>query len=154
MEGGAKYYCEHTSHHPPITNFQVEDPDGKYTLDGYYEVTGSMGANHLKSGLMGPTYVRFHDGHVIRYSALTFKLGGTVYGAREIEAYGSQVYEDLTNHRKAVILNNTYRTSGWVMKSHSGNKNEVVGVIYDSKKKVKGEKDKETIKKWYVKGAK
>jgi len=29
-DDGTTFYCEHTSHHPPISNFLVEDPDGLY----------------------------------------------------------------------------------------------------------------------------
>lgn len=42
---GTKFYCEHTSHHPPITNFLVEDRDELYRMFGYYEITGKMGTN-------------------------------------------------------------------------------------------------------------
>ncbi len=34
---GTQIYCEHTSHHPPIANFLLEDPDELYKLWGYYE---------------------------------------------------------------------------------------------------------------------
>lgn len=34
---GSKYYCEHTCHHPPISHFLLEHPDGLYRLHGYYE---------------------------------------------------------------------------------------------------------------------
>ena len=39
---GTKFFCEHTSHHPPITNFLLEDPNNKFKLWGYYEITGKM----------------------------------------------------------------------------------------------------------------
>lgn len=59
---GTRFYCEHTSHHPPITNFLVEDVDGLYTLFGYYENTGKMGGNSFTSGLRGPNNIIFKDG--------------------------------------------------------------------------------------------
>ena len=40
----------------------VEDPDGLYTLSGYYEITGKMGANNFISGLRGPNDIIFKDG--------------------------------------------------------------------------------------------
>jgi len=55
-------YCEHTSHHPPITSFYVHPEDKGYELWGYYEFTGTMSANAFKSGLKGPNNIRFADG--------------------------------------------------------------------------------------------
>jgi uncharacterized zinc-type alcohol dehydrogenase-like protein len=44
---GSKFFCDHTSHHPPISNFLLEDRDLMYKLYGYYEITGKMGANNF-----------------------------------------------------------------------------------------------------------
>jgi len=62
FKDGTKYYCEHTSHHPPITNFLLEDPNGKFKMYGYYEIVGKMGNNCLFSGLRGPNTIEFSDG--------------------------------------------------------------------------------------------
>lgn len=59
---GTKYYCEHTSHHPPISHFLIEHPQGLYKMYGYYEFIGKMGKNHLVSGLRGPNTLEFKDG--------------------------------------------------------------------------------------------
>ena len=34
---GTRIYCEHISHHPPITCFLVEDVDGLFVFEGCYE---------------------------------------------------------------------------------------------------------------------
>jgi hypothetical protein len=117
---GSKFYCEHTSHHPPITNFLLEDVDGMYKMYGYYEVTGKMGANHLISGLRGPNNLVFKDGHHIRFGFPSYKLGGTVMGERTIETIGSSTFEDFTNHRKAVLLMSTYKKTGWLRNTATG----------------------------------
>jgi|TARA_B110000305_G_C19404140_1_gene621765 hypothetical protein len=117
---GTKFYCEHTSHHPPVSNFLIEDKDGLYRMSGYYEVTGQMSANSFVSGLRGPNDVVFKDGQHIRFGFPSYKLGGTVMGERTIEAIGSCTYEDLTNHRKAVLLMNTYEKVGMFKTSHVG----------------------------------
>jgi len=147
FDDGSKFYCEHTSHHPPISNFLLEDVDDLYKLYGYYEVTGKMGANNLVSGMRGPNNIVFADGHHIRYGVPSFKLGGTVMGERTVEVIGSITFEDLTNNRKAVIVLNTFKKAGW-LKSSQGNKDNFQGIIYDSKP-LKG--DKESIKKNYGK---
>lgn len=146
---GTQFYCEHTSHHPPISNFLIEDPNGLYKIYGYYEITGKMGANNIVSGLRGPNNIIFKDGHHIRFGFPSYKLGGTVMGDRTIECIGSNTYEDLTNHRKSVVLMNTFKKAGWISGSQSGCKHHVKGIIYDCKKKLTG--DAKSIKKNYSK---
>lgn len=145
---GSKFYCEHTSHHPPITNFLLEDVDGEYKMYGYYEVCGKMGTNNFVSGMRGPNNLVFKDGHHIRFGYPSFKLGGTVMGERTIETVGSCTFEDLTKHRKAVVLMSTFKAAGWISGSSSGNRTELDGIIYDSQK-LSG--DAESIKKNYSK---
>lgn len=54
---GTRFFLEHTSHHPPVSHFLIEAPDGAFRMHGYYEFTGSMGKNSLTSGLRGPNNV-------------------------------------------------------------------------------------------------
>ena len=130
FEDGKEIFCEHTSHHPPITNFHMHPKNKQYEFWGYYEFTGSMGANNLKSSLRGPNNIRFADGHHIRFRVPDFKLGGTVMGDRTIEATGSITFEDVTNNRKAAVIFSTYKKSGFWKKKESGRKDEYVGLIY------------------------
>ena len=104
--------------------------DQSYDFWGYYEFTGSMSANSLKSGLRGPNYIKFADGHHIRFKSVDFKLGGTVMGDRTIEATGHIVFEDLTNNRKAVVIFSSYKKTGFFRKTESGKKDEYTGIIY------------------------
>ena len=90
-----------------------------------------MGANNLKSALRGPNNVVFADGQHIRFRVADWKLGGTVYGERAVEADGSTFFEDLTNHRKACIIFSTYKKSGFFKKKESGCKDEYNGLIYN-----------------------
>jgi hypothetical protein len=117
FQDGTSIYCEHTSHHPPVTNFLVEDIDKLYTLSGYYEYAGSMGNNCLTSGMRGPNEIIFKDGQHIRFGFPSFKLGGIVYGDRTIETIGSCTFEDITNNRRAVIIMNSYKKTGWFRSS-------------------------------------
>jgi hypothetical protein len=54
-------------------------------------------------------------------------------GDRTIETIGSCTFEDLTNHRKAVLIMNTFKKTGWIRTSTSGGKDSLSGIIYDSK---------------------
>ena len=39
---GTRIYIEHISHHPPISYFLVEHPDGLYKFEGSYEYTAKL----------------------------------------------------------------------------------------------------------------
>lgn len=122
---GTRYYCEHTSHHPPITHFLVEGPNNSYRMHGYYEFIGSMGKNNLTSGLRGPINLEFPDGGRLRFNVLDWKLGGTLMGDRTIELTGSLVVEDIQNETKAVMVVSTYKTSGMFSKKTTGSKSDM-----------------------------
>lgn len=89
-----------------------------------------MSANSLKSGLRGPNNIKFADGQHIRFKVPDWKLGGTIYGDRTIEADGSVFFEDVTNNVKACIIFSTYKKTGFWKKVETGNKDEYYGIIY------------------------
>lgn len=62
FQDGTRYYAEHTSHHPPISNFLVEDPEKLYSLHGHFEFKAKVQANQLGLQYDGPCNVKFHDG--------------------------------------------------------------------------------------------
>ena len=134
MGDGTKFYCEHTSHHPPISHFLLEGPNNCYRMHGYYEFTGKMGSNSLTSGLKGPNTIEFADGTSVRFNAPDWRLGGTVMGERTIEGVGSIAYEDLSNQLKAVIVLGTYKAGGFFSGKASGSKTDFEGVLYKMKK--------------------
>lgn len=97
---------------------------------GYYELMGKMGGNTLTSGLRGPTHLEFADGTRISFNCPDFKLGGTIYGERTIDIVGSQVYHDLTNGIRAVVVLSTYKEEGMFNKKVSGSRSGLEGMIY------------------------
>lgn len=82
--------------------------------------------------MRGPNQIVFKDGQRIRFGFPSFRLGGTIYGDRTIETIGSCIYEDLTNSRRAVLLVNTFKKTGWFKQSTEGCKDNVEGIIYDA----------------------
>ena len=121
-------FGEHTSHHPPISNYLIE---GKhFKVAGYVEFVGSMGANHLRASQKGPHTVIFEDGHKIRFALMDYKLGGTITGARTVEPCGNFVFEDLTNNLRSTVIMSTYKKEGFWTVVESGGKDRVEGIIY------------------------
>ncbi len=118
-------------------------------MSGYYEVCGKMSANHFVSGLRGPNELTFPDGQHIRFGFPNYKLGGNVMGERTIEVIGSTYFEDLTNNRKAVLIFNSFKKTGWIRSTTSGCKDSLTGIIYDSSKPI--DSSHSAIRKKYCK---
>jgi len=45
FEDGTMIYCEQSSHHPPVTNWQVFGPKKEYQVFGYGEWTAGFRGN-------------------------------------------------------------------------------------------------------------
>ena len=82
--------------------------------------------------MRGPNEIVFKDGQRIRFGFPSFRLGGTIFGDRTIETIGSCTYEDITNKRRAVLLVNTFKKTGWFRQTSEGSKDNVEGIIYDA----------------------
>ena len=61
---GSKIYMEHTSHHPPITNFFIDTVYGA-KISGRFEQVAEIGANKLEIIYRGPFNIEFSDGHKV-----------------------------------------------------------------------------------------
>jgi hypothetical protein len=135
MPDGSKVFCEHISHHPPITAFLLEDAENAYRFHGCIEFTASMGTNSLRAGQEGTNYVEFPDGQVIKTQAPHYTLGGTVMGDRTINADGFFLFEDTENDIKCVIIFNPIMKAGGVFSSHkyAGKTDDFRGLIYRPK---------------------
>jgi len=48
FEDGSQVFTEQSSHHPPVTNWQIFGPDGLYHFYGYGEWTASFRGNSVK----------------------------------------------------------------------------------------------------------
>lgn len=98
LNDGTEVCCEHTSHHPPISNFQFTG--NKYSLAGYVLWHGSfsMKSNAVINSNRGPIRVSFNDGTTIQYNLPYIQYGGFLWGDRTIEIMGTMVFEDKKNH--------------------------------------------------------
>jgi hypothetical protein len=106
FENGTRMYFEHTSHHPPIANFHMQDKEGLYDFYGYYEFKAKISSNTLIMKNEGPNNIKFNDGQMITYNYPTTKLGGMLWGEKSILIEGTMTFTDLKNGLKAVIFFN------------------------------------------------
>jgi hypothetical protein len=95
---GTKLYLEQTSHHPPISHFQMFGPGSSFKLFGYARMSASLSGNAIKGTQRGANVVQFADGSRISYSTPEFWLRGILWGERIAEYFGEMEFRDHTNH--------------------------------------------------------
>lgn len=79
---GTKIDIEHTSHHPPICNFMVQDTEKKFKFFGHYEFKAKLMYNGVTGQQDGGNYVEFYDGQKIRWVMPPSQITGLLYGTR------------------------------------------------------------------------
>eukprot|EP01103_Thecamoeba_quadrilineata_P019714 TRINITY_DN8109_c0_g1_i1.p1 TRINITY_DN8109_c0_g1~~TRINITY_DN8109_c0_g1_i1.p1 ORF type:complete len:366 (-),score=67.74 TRINITY_DN8109_c0_g1_i1:58-1155(-) len=97
FEDGTEILCEQTSHHPPVSNWQLFGPDKCYHLHGYGEWTASFRGNYVKGQQKGVHVVDFKDGNTIKYLLPEVWVRGIVYGERVVEYDGVFHFRDKKN---------------------------------------------------------
>ncbi|GLD97463.1 hypothetical protein PINS_up006147 [Pythium insidiosum] len=97
LNDGTEVCCEHTSHHPPISNFQLVGK--KYAICGHVLWHGSfsMKSNAVVQNNRGPIRVSFDDGTVISYHLPVMQSGGFLWGDRTVDLTGAVLFEDRKN---------------------------------------------------------
>jgi hypothetical protein len=97
FDDGATIFAEQTSHHPPVSHFQVLAPGGEYALSGWASWEASMRGNSVKSRQTGPTECRFADGQCVRWEMPEIWLSGILWGDRVLEFLGTMRFHDEAN---------------------------------------------------------
>jgi hypothetical protein len=147
LEDGTNILVEHTSHHPPISNFFVQGPDNLYKLYGHYEYKMKISPNSLTSDQDGPNVVEFHDGQKIAYHYPFIEIKGLIFGDRVVYSTGNMVFEDVQNDLKAVIVFDYGKKKSFFSSRKKGTKlDEFEGLIYIPKKNVKNKKEVYAVK--------
>ncbi|CAG9334262.1 unnamed protein product [Blepharisma stoltei] len=112
---GTKAYCEHTVHHPPITNFYIISKDFK--IHGNLQLIGKFKKNSLIGGFQGKVNVEFNDGQIVSFSYPQFRAGGIIMGSRTVEWEEHMIFDDLTNKFNADITFGAVRRKGLFKKA-------------------------------------
>ncbi|KAL4469803.1 hypothetical protein ABPG72_022123 [Tetrahymena utriculariae] len=101
---GTKIEIEHTSHHPPISHFYVQDSQKRYRFHGHYEYKAKLNsANSVQGSQEGPNHVIFYDGQQIIYRFPPCKITGLLYGTRVLEFYETMTFVDQKNDLECII---------------------------------------------------
>eukprot|EP00358_Blepharisma_japonicum_P001398 CAMPEP_0202949242 /NCGR_PEP_ID=MMETSP1395-20130829/15284_1 /ASSEMBLY_ACC=CAM_ASM_000871 /TAXON_ID=5961 /ORGANISM="Blepharisma japonicum, Strain Stock R1072" /LENGTH=239 /DNA_ID=CAMNT_0049652095 /DNA_START=425 /DNA_END=1144 /DNA_ORIENTATION=+ len=99
---GTKAYCEHTVHHPPVTNFYILGREFK--MYGNLELTGRFKKNSLIGGLQGKVNVEFNDGQIVAFTYPQFRAGGIIMGSRTVNWEETMSFEDKQNQLNAILV--------------------------------------------------
>lgn len=100
---GTAIYCEHTNHHPPISNFLIVAKN--YRFYGRYEYIAKPNTtfNELKMFQEGPNIVEFGKDDKVEFNLPGGKLTGLMAGDRVIKWHGIMKFIDKKNSLKAIL---------------------------------------------------
>jgi len=104
---GTKIFMEHTSHHPPISNYLIEGPpESNYKLYGNNEFVGKiMNRGNILSVLFkGPNTIEFPDGEKITFYNHVNKVKGLMWGDKLISMDGTLTVVSEDSDLKVVII--------------------------------------------------
>lgn len=130
---GTKAYCEHTCHHPPITNFEIVNDD--FIMRGHLELVGKFKKNSLIGGYKGKANVIYPDLQVITYTFPQFRAGGMIFGSRTVNWESEMIFEDVENNIKATIVFGPKKKGGWFKKT-VGKRDDFAGQIVRNGNKI------------------
>jgi hypothetical protein len=71
---GTKVYLEQTSHHPPISHYELYGPNNEWYYCGYSNYASSAGLNSCSVTNKGKRSLRFKDGTFIKYDFAKVRL--------------------------------------------------------------------------------
>ena len=120
FEDGTRVYCEHTSHHPAVTNFLMKGPNDMYTMSGRYEYKVEFGANSIKMRQSGFHNITFADGHTVSFKLPYAKLSGAVMGNRAVYYTGEMKFIDKANAIKAALMFDCGKSGGFFSSRKKG----------------------------------
>lgn len=96
---GSKMYMEHTSHHPPVSNFYIDCSYGA-KVSGRFEQVADMSMNSMDIIYRGPLNIEFADGHKITMFYPWAHTSGVVFGSRCFRFDKRGCYVDTRNNIK------------------------------------------------------
>jgi len=103
---GTRIFCEQSSHHPPVSHFEMFGPDGCYHFRGWGKCSASARGNTIKGDQEGPNVIAFADGSQISFNLPTLSISGVLWGERVMSYEGVVSFKDEKNHLQADVAFN------------------------------------------------
>eukprot|EP00762_Andalucia_godoyi_P003665 ANDGO_00721.mRNA.1 Oxysterol-binding protein 9 len=96
---GTIVYAEQTSHHPPVSHFEVYGPKtAPFVFSGCAGWSAAVRGNSVKGQQTGVQTVKFADGTEISWELPYLWLTGIMWGARVLDYCGTVKFSDPKNH--------------------------------------------------------
>ena len=125
---GTEVFCEHTSHHPPISNFLVLSKHWK--AYGAITYNGVLKGNNFNLFSEGWLTIEFKDGNKLKFFLPSLSLKNMVVGSRKVQYVGSICIKDESLLLKSVIKMNA-EASGYLMSYFTSSRQDTMkGKIY------------------------
>jgi len=104
LHDGTAIFVEQSSHHPPITNWDVHGPkEAPYRFYGYGEWSANYGANSITGHQDGPHFIQFPDGGMITFHMPKAIVSGMAFGERILQYIGDILFEDKQHHLRCEL---------------------------------------------------
>lgn len=111
-DDGTQVFCEQSSHHPPITNWEMIGPGKNYHFYGHGEWSASFRGNSVRGRQLGAHIIEFPDGGKIEYHLPDVWVRGVMLGDRIVEYDGEIIFKDAKNNLSARLQFNP-DSGGW-----------------------------------------
>lgn len=104
---GTRVFCEQTSHHPPVSHFQIFGPkDAPFEYSGLSNYVANIRGNSVKGQQLGQHTAKFSDGSKVVWELPYLWLTGVMWGTRVMDYCGSLVVEDTRHKLRAELTFN------------------------------------------------
>ena len=100
---GVTMYGEQTSHHPPISDFQIFGPNNEWKCHAHCNFSISSGMLQVDVIQKGMFHLEFDDGTTYQWQFPTISVTGVVKGERYVRVKGPLVVEDTYNDLKLEV---------------------------------------------------
>ncbi|KAJ6254053.1 oxysterol-binding protein [Anaeramoeba flamelloides] len=104
FQNGTQIFCEQTSHHPPVSAFQLIGPNDKYMYHGYGNWSASFKGNSIDVSQKGKYELDFNDGTKYTWDNPNVRINGILIKDRVTNYEGMIKFTDKKNDLGCVIF--------------------------------------------------
>lgn len=102
-EDGSEIYAEQTSHHPPISEFQLFGPDGAWKCHAHCNFEITSGMSEIDIIQHGVFVLELKDGTRYEWEFPSVTIAGFIKGERTVKVKGTLTVTDPVNGLQAVV---------------------------------------------------
>ena len=93
FEDGTEIFSEQTSHHPPVSSWEVHGTSG-WRFTGTAQWSGYFAGNAVKGGQLGDNILELPDGYRVQWHLPSIHVSGVLTGNRVLDHVGFVEFKD------------------------------------------------------------